>query len=51
LCQAEFLNHAVEVILGLYEGEEGARAVSSVMIVGHSLGGMVARLEKNTRTF
>ena len=45
ICQAEFLNHAVEVILKLYEGGEGARPVSSVLIVGHSLGGMVARLE------
>lgn len=43
--QAEFLNHAVEEILGLYDGQEGARPVSSVMIVGHSLGGMVTRYE------
>lgn len=41
--QADFLNHAVEVILGLYEGQEGTRPVSSVMVVGHSLGGMVTR--------
>lgn len=45
ICQAEFLNHAVDVIVKLYEGEEGVRPVASVLIVGHSLGGMVARLE------
>eukprot|EP00752_Nemacystus_decipiens_P014209 g12638.t1 len=38
--QAEFLNHAVEAILDLYSD---VPAVESVMVVGHSLGGLVAR--------
>lgn len=41
--QAEFLNHAVEAILALYGDGKGASAVESVMIVGHSLGGLIAR--------
>lgn len=44
--QAEFLNHAVEAILALYRESsdgKGGGAVESVMIVGHSLGGLVAR--------
>lgn len=42
--QAEFLNHAVEAILELYT-EDGAASsfAPSVMIVGHSYGGIVAR--------
>lgn len=42
--QAEFFNHAVQAILALYD--DGDVSVSSVMIVGHSLGGIVARLVK-----
>eukprot|EP00903_Cladosiphon_okamuranus_P012207 g11449.t1 len=38
--QAEFLNHAVEAILGLYSD---VPAVESVMVVGHSLGGLITR--------
>lgn len=38
--QAEFLNHAVEAVLALYSD---VPAVESVMVVGHSLGGLIAR--------
>lgn len=42
--QAEFLNHAVEAILALYNsGGKGGAAVESVMVVGHSLGGLITR--------
>ncbi|CAM9788395.1 unnamed protein product, partial [Hapterophycus canaliculatus] len=42
--QADFLNHAVEAVLALYTRDEGgAHSVESVMVVGHSLGGIVTR--------
>ncbi|CAM9406051.1 unnamed protein product [Ectocarpus sp. 6 AP-2014] len=40
---AEFLNHAVEAILDLYTGKGGVPFADSVMVVGHSLGGVVTR--------
>lgn len=45
ILQADFLNHAVEAILELYAdtGNGGTHSVESVMIVGHSLGGVIAR--------
>ncbi|CAM9199795.1 unnamed protein product, partial [Chrysoparadoxa australica] len=38
--QAQFLNHALAAIRNLYRGTGGA---ASVMVVGHSYGGIVAR--------
>lgn len=38
ILQADFLNHAVETILALYADD-----INSVIIVGHSMGGLVAR--------
>lgn len=43
VCQAEFLNHAVEAILALYNGKGGVPFADSVMVIGHSLGGVVTR--------
>ncbi|CAM9487282.1 unnamed protein product [Ectocarpus fasciculatus] len=40
---AEFLNHAVEAILALYTGKGGVPSADSVMVVAHSLGGVVTR--------
>lgn len=44
--QADFLNHAVEAILALYadgNSREDGSSINSVIIVGHSMGGLVAR--------
>lgn len=41
--QAEFFNHAVQAILELYNDWNGSSSMKSVMVVGHSLGGMVTR--------
>lgn len=43
LDQAEYLNDAIEYILSLYEGTDGVPAPSSVIVIGHSMGGIVAR--------
>lgn len=43
LVQAEFLNHAVQAILEMYGDGKRGSSVESVMVVGHSLGGMVTR--------
>lgn len=45
VCKADFLNQAVEAILALYTDASrgGAHPVESVMVVGHSLGGVVTR--------
>lgn len=41
--QAEFLNHAVGAVLELYSEGKASSPRTSVMILGHSLGGLVAR--------
>lgn len=43
LDQAEYLNDAIEYILSLYEGTDSVPAPSSVIVIGHSMGGIVAR--------
>ncbi|ANB11427.1 Bst1p [Sugiyamaella lignohabitans] len=47
LDQAQYLNDAIEYILSLYQGEngegDGAPAPTSVVVIGHSMGGIVAR--------
>lgn len=46
ILQADFLNHAVEAILALYADDNSPNdgsSINSVVIVGHSMGGLVAR--------
>lgn len=45
--QTEFVSIAVKHILGLYEGQKGKP--ESVILVGHSMGGMVARAVYTTK--
>ena len=44
LDQSEYLNDAVKFILSLYESNTSAKIPTSVILLGHSMGGIVARV-------
>ena len=41
--QVEFVSHSIQKILQLYKGRKGGQAPTSVVLVGHSLGGLIAK--------
>lgn len=43
LDQAEYVNDAISYILNMYDDQPGNPAPSSIIIIGHSMGGIVAR--------
>eukprot|EP00090_Calanus_glacialis_P013911 TRINITY_DN2253_c0_g1_i7.p1 TRINITY_DN2253_c0_g1~~TRINITY_DN2253_c0_g1_i7.p1 ORF type:complete len:1052 (-),score=349.76 TRINITY_DN2253_c0_g1_i7:167-3322(-) len=41
--QVQFVSHSIEKILQLYRGRKGGQVPTSVVLVGHSLGGLIAK--------